>query len=512
MTATLRELQLYGISPDLPGSKNVNGWTDARNMLCREVMERVTGNQPVLGTPLFPPEWLLQTRNPLEAVIWCYAGEQGIGIAEGENHTDATPAGWVYPARQSPITGGVLNSIPVISADLPWYWDGAGPFQALPDWPATRTCRAMRPYKFQLIAMTIDEGGTLLEDMVYWSDVASPGQIPQEWTPNPDNQAGFAELSATRGSVIDGAPLRDLFIIWKESSCYTLQYTGGSQIMALRLLDASVGLLNRNCLANVGGLQFALTQGDVVVTDGQQVRSIADDRVQRSLFAGIEPESGRRSFLVADEAAGELIVAVPETGQDYPSVGWVYDLGSQQWGQRDFSPAVRHGQTGAFRFTGDAVTYANVGTTYDTETRRYSDLAVPRVDFEQVVVCTADGFEALDINSSEADPDLSSSLRRDGLEIAPGRIVTLRRIWLEVDAPQGTRIDVKVGAVEYAGQINVSPASSDVASFIVGEREKVDLSATGRWFNIELINPVGAGVRWRLVSMTLEYRVRGRTL
>jgi hypothetical protein len=485
-------------------------WSYARNMVPRNQMERIRGSLQVFGDPLYPPQHLLFSRDAADRPVMIYAGQAGVGLWDGTVHQDITPADFVAPiAGADSWSSGVLNSIPVLCNGGAWYWPGTGPLLRLPDWTATRRAYAMRPYKFHLIGMGINEGGTLLEDAVYWSGAAAPGEIPMTWTPAPDNEAGSSELSATRGQVIDGAVLRGSFVAYKNDSTYLIDYVGGSAVMAVRSLFVGTGILSRNCVAPIGAHHVVLTGDDVILHDGANLQSIADARIRRSLFGMLSNALAGQSFVYADEGEQDVWICVAEQGALAPNVAYVWNKVRDKWGVRDIRPAANHAARGDFLTPSSGETWADNPGSWQSNSKAWNDGESRYREALSVLGAeTPASFWAIDEADDNGGLSVIGKLRKSQMDLGNAEeIKTVTGIQLEVEGNPTTVLRVSIGG----SLVAQDSALTSQAAYVIGEDLRADVFATGRYFDVEIENVAASNAApWRLVSMRLEFRARGR--
>ena len=508
----LARFQPYGIQPDLVAAiQPPNVWTRAVDVVFREgAAERVRGDQQVYGVPLFPPEWSLFTRDADEAPVWIYAAAGGVGMFDGAVHTDITPAIYQAPVGFNPWTGGILNSVPVLGNGLFYYWPGVGQMLPLPGWPALQEATAIRPFKFHLVAMGLVDAGVILEDAVAWSAAAPPGQVPQEWVPTPQNEAGSAQLSQSSGQVRDGAQLRGSFVLYKDTSTYLMDYVGGSTIMAVRQLFSQSGILGRNCVAEQNGYHYVLTDGDVVRHDGQNIVSIATDWVKSTLFDTIDGSNSRNAFVVSNYADSEIWFCIPQQGFVYPNLAAVFDTVKQVWGVRElpYLPAsIAAGQ----------VRLVEADTSWNGNPQPWEDTPQPwgassgRVDYYnllQSVAVDVGSFQFVDGAVTRNGTPVGSVLAKEKMTFGDHELVkTVKAVWLEIAGTVGTVLQVSM-----SGEMNSmdSPSYGPTRDFVVGVSRKVDLYATGRYLSIQITSNAQQEVEpWRLASFSCEFEPRG---
>lgn len=513
MNGTIAWYTMNGIAPDLiPSEVPPVVWTRCTDMVFRGQPERISGRLSVFGTPLFPPQWLLDGRSSGDAPIWLYAADAGLGVTDGTIHTDITPAaGWGALPFPNPFTGGTLNGIAVVGSGTFFYYDGGAKALPLPGWPANYQAAAMRPYQYHLIAMGISESGTLLEDLVLWSAAAVPGEIPDTWAPAPDNEAGSLALSQTGGEIVDGFPLRQSFCIYKDTSTYILDYVGGTDVMQARLLYPNSGLLCRNGVALYRGDHYVLTDGDIVRNDGQQITSIADRVVRRRIFGFIDGENFRNSFAVADETKSEIWFCVPEQGHTLPNVAWIYNVGTQTWGRRELPGDVAHIGVGPVRLSVGPVVWDQFPISWAIKTGVWLQSS-GRVNNSALLEAApgASKLYAVDLDVSRDGVVVTGGLEREYLDLGePSVVKTVRRVWLTAQCfATGQKLQVSVGASQ---SLESAPFYSAPVLFEIGVDRKVDVFETGYYLSIKIEGYDDGIIRppWRLGKIGLEYTARG---
>lgn len=498
------------VNPESVGNEN---WTRARDVIFREHTERVKGLEDVGGVPAFRPEHVQFSRDASDIPVWLYEAAAGAAVWDGALHTDITPANWLTPTIDNPWTGGVLNSIPVVGSRRFWYWDGVGVLQDLPDWGATTFAQAMRPYKFHLIAMGIVNAGAYLEDAVWWSAAAAPGQIPQSWTPSPTNEAGSTELAQTGGECVDGAQLRGSFILYKDTSTYVMDYVGGSQVMATRLLYPEQGVLARNCIAELSNNHFVLTDGDVLRHDGQVQVSAIDGTNRRHLFNNISGLNSRNSFVVSNESAGEVWVCVPEEGADYPSLAYVFHKRTGRWGVRDLPEQPAHIAPGQVRLVPVNVSWDSDPDAWDVDPSSWESGA-GRVDYYDLLEAVPGGagddgaLMFVDSEPTRLGAPVTAVVAKEQMDLGdPMAVKTIKRVWLQASGTPGSVLRVRVAGTDDPAE---DPQYGAYAPFVIGSQEKVDVFSTGKYLSVEVSSDDAQVVEpWRLSSFSIEYDRRG---
>ena len=62
---------------------------------------------------------------------------------------------------------------------------------------------------------------------------------------------------------------------------------------------------------------FVVSDGDIVLFDGQNIESIADKRVKDTIFNDIDSDNFDRTYVVRDDKHHEIWVCYPSSGQSY---------------------------------------------------------------------------------------------------------------------------------------------------------------------------------------------------
>jgi len=512
-----------GIAPDLvQESAPATVWTKATNCVVREGMERAGGVRTVFGTPSHAPRWLLNTSSIGAASFWVYGADAGIGGTDGGAAVDLTPTtGFTVDAAANVWTGGNLNGVPVVcNGRAPWWWaaNPTNPFVALPGWPAAARCKAIRPYKYHLIALNVDSGtGSFNPDLLWWSSAAVPGAVPSSWTPAPANEAGSAQLSATTGPIIDGFALRDAFIVYKANSCYRMQYVGGANVMDVKPLFTDVGLLARNCVAAIGEYHVVLVDGDVILHDGNSAVSIAEGWVRDTLFSSVNAAAVGSSFVIGHTPTNEAWIVFAGIGATRPDRALVYDLTRKKWGERELGavkpwhiaqgsvpvplPAARTwaGQTGSWAAAAGRTWNENAAA--DTGSR-YELVAAG-------INGAAPGTFVYDQSADTLGQITRGELERDALDFGdPNTVKTVSRVWIKAKAPFGTVLGVQIAGTMAAG---AAPEFGPVAYVTIGLNMSAPLFATGRYISLRVFDAsIVALTPWKLAQATFEYAARGQ--
>lgn len=331
-------------------------------------MELARPQDQAYGTLLDTPYHILNVQ-ALGQNWWLYWGEDTISAAETSNpHVDLTPGGGLSPVTPPDIVTAMLNGIAMFTNgfEAPHYWSGdpSDNFEPLPDWPAATVARGIAAGAYHVFAFDIDGPSGEFNNKVMWSDAAPPGAVPGSWTPSASNQAGDTELAQTPGRVQCMVPLRGSYAFYKPSSMYLADYVEGNFIYAFRLALTQCGAFTRKSVADIGGRHFVVTDGDIVLTDGVNVQSIATDRVRDYLFAQISQENRDLLHVVYHQAKSQVYVNFPTSGNSLCNASLIWDVNKDAWGTRQLTN-VRHAATGYVNDTEGSMLWDSVTEEWD---------------------------------------------------------------------------------------------------------------------------------------------------
>jgi len=501
----LRLRPTRGIASDTPAHEvSDDFYTTGQNVQFRNgFAQRVFGSRAVYGTmPVSVVQHLLNARMS-GTNFWLVFGPDEVHALETSNSDDVTPtlglqtvpAPWYYSST-------LLNGVPVFTngLDLPQYWAGdvLTPFQTLPGWPVGTICKSICAFRYHLFALDIDGPGGHFENQVKWSDAAPPGTVPGTWTPAANNEAGDVELADTPGPAHLGLPLRGSLLIYKRSSTYAVDFIGGNDIFAFRTLFTSSGALTRHSACDVNGQHFVVADGDILLTDGTNRKSVGQSRMRDFLFGQIDQNNYENLFCIYHRARNEVWTCFPESGSTYCTLALVYDVATDSFGVRDL----------------DDVTCAAIGIVNDTagddswagadyfwaDATQFWGTSNFSFAAESLVTGFGTTMEMQDTDDAVATP--ASVGRYDLTMDAPERVKFVKRVHVRAKEGFGTLL-VRVGA-------RMSPTDTITWSneVTLTEPEQIcNLFAQGRYISVEA-RSTGSDV-WTVTGFDIEAELRG---
>ena len=362
---TIDALGEQGIIKDIqPHRLQPNAWSDGLNVRFRNgELGRTHGETAIAELNAYP--LYLVPLIYLENFYWIICTTSGIYLWDGEDFTDITPlddsafpstssypsAEGIYPTdgriaelNTTGWNGGVVAGVAVLNpegATVPYYYSPTMErCKTLPGWDSTWRAKVIRPYKNFWIAANMTEDSFWYPTRYRWSSAAEPGAIPTEWVASATNTAGDDVLEESQGAITDLVPLRDYLMIYKEDATALMTYVGGTFVLDNRMVFKTRGILSTDCAIEFNAKHFVVTQGDVVVHNGQDVESIAEGLIRQALFDDIDLDNLSNVFVVPNFEGEEIWVCYPY-GTTYASRAAIWNWRSGKWTFRNL-PNVAH--------------------------------------------------------------------------------------------------------------------------------------------------------------------------
>ena len=517
-------LDLVGVINDAPSERlPYNAWTDARNVRFRDgAVEKFQGQTEAFGTPSAAPYYAFPMQKGLE-YWWVYASLTGIYSTDGSTHYDITPTGGVGASEDTNWTGGVMGGGVAVMNDAlnaPYGWNGTGlsdAFTALPNWPSGMTAKVLRPFKQVLVAANIDEGSGQDATLLRWSHPAAPGDFPASWDYTDDAfDAGRTTIAQGGGAIIELEPLRDMMLIYKDDSVWSMQYVGGNAIYAFRKLFDQVGIMSRRCVKEVYGRHVVLTTDDIIVHDGTSPVSILTKKMRKFLFNNMDGDYAARSYIVPDFAYNEVWICYPETGETLPNMALV-------WSWQDGALTVRELGTNAAHIArgivsiGASPTFGSAGGTfadYDTTTW---DGAQDVNTVRDLLLCDTANTLLLkgDVGNDYNGVAPTAYVYRENLPLGrisddqtrraqeQTRVKYIKEVWPVIEGTDGGTVTVYIGS-----RMNESdPVSWSSYTYTIGQTNRIPVRVAGRYIDIKFEST--DAIWWRLISYAVNYDLGG---
>jgi hypothetical protein len=439
--------------------------------------------------------------------FWIHTTLTGAFADDGTTKTDISGtalSGGAGDIFTSTVLGGIfyLNN----QANVPYYWGGdtGTNYATLTGWDANWRCKALRSFKNALLALNVTKTSTAYTSLVKVSDGADVGSVPGTWDhTDATADAREIELAETSDAIVDGKPLGDMFVVYKQRSTYALQYTGGVEVMRYFRIPGDTGVLTQNCIANARSGHVILTASDVVFHTGNAPESIIDGKMRRWLFNRIDGTYFARCFVVANPAREEVWICYPENGETTCTQALVWNHKSNTFGVRDL-PNVTAGAFGPV-ISGTGGTWDADTEVWDVDDTTWDQLDISQADQRLLMSSTASRIYMMDQTTKFDGTDFTSTLTRTGMALgAPDRVKLVRAIYPRIEGFTGTTLSIQVGG---ANDAETSPVWSTASTYTVGSTYKADTFASGRFISLKITGTSGA---WRLKSCDMDVVQSGR--
>ena len=475
--------------------------------------KKVLGEDQVFGTPTVAPYFALNWTSG-DNSYWFYAGSAKIYRYNGSSHEDFTRAsGGDYSTNLTASgnwTGSIFNGLAILNngVDDPQCLatTGASAFTDLTNWPASTTCRVIRPFGNYLIALNMTESSVNYPNKVRWGDAAENLTLPSSWTASATNDAGFATVGDAGEFIVDGFPLKQSFIIYKENTTYIMNHEGGNLVFSLKKLFDDSGVLSRNCVAEFNGKHFVVTNGDLIVHNGVSKESVASTIVKRTLFEEIDGTNYANIFVTHNTQKNEIWVSYPTVGSTYCNKALIWNYKLNAFSFRDL-PDILHIALGivdpgatAVVWSGQSQSWIAYSTTENWGQRNYNPT-------ETSILMSSPGDTKLyrgDHGFDFAGSNYTMILERKGLTLDgnTNTVKQVRKITPRFSSTGTAEVFVGSsmtpdGTYTYKTQQTINPDTQN----------KVDARATGKYIAIKFQNTTAT--TFELNGYDIEYEVIG---
>lgn len=495
-----------GVVSDVPNwTAPPDAFTQADNALFRLGMaERAPSTVKIYDPPTVGP-YHLKNLQVGGVNFWIYIGATAAYAVQTSVHTDITHAsGQQSVTTVRKLSLGTLNGVPFFNntLDEPMYWDGdpGTNFLDLPGWTATETCEFMVAHRFHLFAFGISGPGGDFPNQVKWSDAANPGNVPSSWTAAASNEAGDNVLSDTPGELIAAANLRGSLMIYKTGSTHIADYVGGAEIFAFKTLFVESGALTAHSVVDINGQHFVVTDGDIILTDGQAVRSIAQNRRKRFLFNQLDQDNYENLFAVYHRQQNEVWLCFPTAGNNFCNRAMVYNVANDAWGDREL-PLIAHAAPGIINDTAPDETWDSDSEVWDADltewNRQNYSLAT-----EELVLAEPTTPELLEVG--RGTESLTTVVARHDLDFGePERNKFCKRVHVRIDGASSIDFTVRVGYKMATGDATTWTTSTTINS----DSGFVNVLALGKFISVEITTTTT--LPFKITGIDLEAEMRG---
>lgn len=519
-----------GVIKDLSAHELPAGvWTDCQNVRFYDGRAHQSpGHGAIYGPTSVTPFHILPVVVGLDR-HWIYAGLSKVYTVVNDasgipTHTDITrTVGGDYSGTPNGWTSTVIGGVPVLNAgnivDPPQFWDLdiTHKLDDVTTWPADTYCESMRSYKNYLIALNITKGTTNFPFMVKWSGPADPGALPTTWDETDvTNDAGETDLAEGYDPIVDGLQLRDSFIIYKESSTWRMDYTGGPFVFKFSKVFGTSGVLNRNCAVEIDGRHFVLTADDILLHDGNKSISVLDNITRRFLFEDIDAEQVNKTFVFKNPFTNEVFVCYCDGNSDWPNKAMTWNYQDKTVSFREM-PNVNHADIGTLGALAQAWNLDDEA--WDADTTTWSEGASDINSRTKALLASHDDQLFRLDSSNEFDGLIPSAyMERRGLALGvdgDGGVVKsdetrtfIKSVRPRITSGDGEEVTIKVGYHDTDPYADPVYPDNGVMTHTIGTTVKNSCLVSGRYMAIRI--ETDEAYAWTLDSLDIEFEEEGR--
>lgn len=517
MFKSIKDLGKVGVVSDTdPRSLPANAFTSGENIrFIDNDISKSKGQSEVFTTPAVDPYWLLPVQ-ATAAYYWIYPSLTKCYVTDGTTNTNITrqtASVDVDYAGNADIgwTGGVIGSVPIINngIDDPQMWTPANTSTKLQSltWSSgttwlsqSNTARVIRPFKQFLVALHTTESGTEYRQRIRWSHPADSGSVPPTWDETDTTKdAGVHDLEEGGGSVIDCLPLKDTNIIYKNNKTIGMQFIGGQFVFRFYNIFEESGILSRRCVKAFFGKHFVVTNGDVIVHDGNTFDSVINHRKKKELFALIDATNYQRTFVSPNYQKNEMWICFPKTGSSFADTAFIWNYKDDTWTTREL-PTVKHIGYGLVD-PGTADTWDADSEVWDLDSSLWGELAYTPTNIKNLMAGSTKFYMGDDTEQFDG-VNMTAYAERQGLDFGePDRVKRITRVWPRINVSGD--ITLRVGS-----QMTNNEAVTWKSYTYSDGDDKIDVDVTGRFISYRIESTTN--VSWVANDLDFEYTLKGR--
>jgi hypothetical protein len=231
------------------------------------------------------------------------------------------------------------------------------PFRELQNWQSadattsTYYCKSISAFRTFLVGLNWSKVSVDYPRLVKWSTEAASFHAPVSWLETDYTlDAGEYELTETAGDILDGRPLGDSFIIYKEDSTYIMNYVGTPYIFSFKTLSPTIGIITKNSVKEFEGGHFFIGNSDCYVNNGQQINPLLPKRLRREMFDNINGDEYYKCFVAADYIKNEMMACYPSGSSTFCDKALIWNWKDDTLAIRDI-PNLAHINSGIAEIT-----------------------------------------------------------------------------------------------------------------------------------------------------------------
>jgi len=500
-----------GIVKDVPAWEiDDHAWSGGNNVRFKDgCVERVPGYTSSFGTVGHAVYGVFPCVDGSGNRYIVYPSLTAIKAVTGTTHYTITrAAGGAYGATaDTKWCGGVLGGILVLQdgsgVDDPQYWvpQAGGNMAALTNWPASTKCRVITPYLSYLVAFDITESSTRYPQRVKWSAHAATGSLPSSWDETDTTKdSGEYDLGEGQDFIVGALQIGSQLAIYREQSVYLMRWVGGTSIFAFNKARSASGMLASNCVTDIPLGHVVLTNGDVVLFNSSEEKSILDGRMKKYLFSTIDSTNYKRSFVVSNIIDSEVLICYPTSGNTDCDRAIVWNWKTGALSIRDI-PNLTSGATTSVT-TGTPSLWSDATTSWTGDTGTWNGDVYSLATQKLVLGSTASKLYILNLGNTNDGTAFTSTIERTGITLGDAQAVKrVLSVYPRVDGTTGDTLGISVGVAMNADEPYTWSAEQ---IYSIGSSRKVDFRTSGRFLGLRLRSATSATLRFKSADIDVE--------
>jgi hypothetical protein len=280
---------------------------------------------------------------------------------------------------------------------------------------------------------------------------------------------------------------------------------GGDFIFNVRSLTTTSTLINTGSLVEVKGSHYYISEGDFVVTDGNNVQSLMHDRIRRLFVSEFDTKSRHSAFVIHQRELKEIWVCIPTarpatSPADSASMAFVYSYRDETWSRRTL-PDVKHADYGPLAFT--QRTWDNWAPgSWNDSIGYWQQGASTAFNHSVIGVINAIGGDAaalINLDLTNQEEIVSSFVERISMPLEDVHdIVSIQAVYPLIEST--SPVDITLGM---QGNVGAPIQWKPTHRFYPGLGRKLDIRLTGELISWR-VSSVDGG-RFTLTGLDLEY-------
>jgi len=371
--------------------------------------------------------------------------------------------------------------------------------------------RSFRTFLVGLNWTNVVARGNAEPRIVKWSTEASYFTAPITWDSSDATlDAGEYELADTPGAILDGLPLGDSFIIYKNDSIYIMNYVGTPYIFSFKLLSPTIGALCKNSVVDFENGHFFMGNSNFYLCNGQTVTPLLTGKLRRAVFDDIvagdlNDPSWEKSFVVADHVHKEILACYPTESSAVVNKAVIWNWEKNTFTFRDL-PTTSHISNGILAAHPGGKLWSGSTKTWDEDSEAWGssdyDTHLENLVFADV---SNTKFYRDNAGNKEDTSNMTAYIERSGYDLGdPQTVKFVSAVYPQIEVSGNNTVNVYIGrqmstedAITWEGPTTFNPNS----------QSKVSCRVSGKYFGVRVESDTD--VDWRLHGLAFDVQQKG---